>query len=263
MHPRVNQVVNRNIEDITKKYICLNGANRYHRSLLYSFLYNKKLLRDGIVSYKSKPQDPKLSSDSLTQNQNLTSQHLSPDLKLLSIDPFTRINDRWIVKDPSIITMLQTTPMESYKNFSDTFGRLTDPAIVLAQQAFLYIVTETTFDYPVCLLSEKMFKPIVARRPFLLVSGSGSLKTLKDLGFKTFNRWWNEDYDSMSDPTERMKAVLKIIETILCKSITELKDMYQEMQEVIDYNFDYHQTNFYNDQLNNIDNACKNNLGYR
>jgi hypothetical protein len=35
------------------------------------------------------------------------------------------------------------------------------------------------------------------------------------------------------------------------------------MKEIIDYNFNYHQTNFYDNQYSNLEFACKNNLGYR
>lgn len=257
-HHRVDSMVKNNIEHITKKYICLNGVDRQHRSVLYSFLYHKNLLEYGMVSYKNFINDSPIS----TQTHSLPRHPIPAGLTLLQPTPYTRINDRWIIKDPELISMLQSTPGEPYKNFNDTFERF-PTAVELAQQAFLYVITETTFNYPDCNLSEKTFKPIISKRPFLLVSSSGGLKKLKDFGFKTFDQWWCEDYDNIVDPTERLKAVVKIIEDISCKSLEELKKMYSEMQEIIDYNFNYHQNNFYIDQLTAIDNGCKNNLGYR
>lgn len=262
LHPLVGNI-DSNVDLISKKYICLNGVNRFHRTMLYAFLRNMNLLDQGIVSYGNFEQNLEHIHQTNVQKRTESSVKLPLDLRFLYTDSFTRIHNGWIIKDAGVHKMLQSTPLEPYKNFEDTYGRYDDYAIGLSQQAFLYVVSETTFNYPTYQISEKSIKPIVSKRPFLLVSGAGSLKMLKSAGFKTFSQWWDESYDDIVDPTERMKAVVKIIELIASKSISELKLMYTEMQEVIDYNFNYHQTMFYNNELLNFKTACKNNLGHR
>jgi hypothetical protein len=61
---------------------------------------------------------------------------------------------------------------------------------------------------------------MVHRHPFILVGPYKTLEKLRELGYKTFNEFWDESYDDIKDPRERM---LKIVE--LCKSISEWSDI--------------------------------------
>jgi len=106
--------------------------------------------------------------------------------------------------------------------------------------AFLHVVTETVIDR--IHLTEKIFKPIVLKQPFVLVGGAGCLKYLQSYGFKTFDNWWSEDYDSIIDDQERMQACANIVNWIGTKDISELEQMRNTMKEVLDYNYNW----FYN-----------------
>ena len=255
--------VNHNVELISKNYICLNGIKRFHRTLLYGFLRQLEIVDQGIVSYGAF--DKNLNTHDLVEIEEKSSPIIKvpANLKFIYTDNFTRIRDQWIIRDHNIIKMLASTPTESYKNFEDSYGRYNDYAISLSQQAFLYVISETVFDYPSVSVSEKTFKPIVAKRPFILASSPGSLAVLKDHGFKTFEQWWDESYDCIADPTERMKAIVQVINSIETISISELELMYREMQVIIDYIFNHRQTTFYNTELSKFRSACENNLRNR
>ena len=83
-----------------------------------------------------------------------------------------------------------------------------------------------------------MFKPIYACQPFILSSSRGSLAKLKEFGFKTFDRWWDESYDDewlFVNRVEKMKEVLRFI---ISKTDDELRQMYSEMEEVLIHNYD-------------------------
>jgi hypothetical protein len=109
------------------------------------------------------------------------------------------------------------------------------PYLVI-EQSFLSIVTETTFFSNFPYLSEKTFKPIFCYRPFVLLGPSKCLAKLKDFGFKTFDKWWDESYDDELDHAIRLQKVYRIAETILNKNINELELMLTEMSEVLNYN---------------------------
>jgi hypothetical protein len=79
----------------------------------------------------------------------------------------------------------------------------------------------------------------VARRPFLLVGAPGNLAYLKSYGFRTFDRWIDESYDSEPDPDRRIQMIVDEMKK-LCQG--DVDTIYAEMQEVLDYNFDW----FYN-----------------
>jgi hypothetical protein len=82
-------------------------------------------------------------------------------------------------------------------------------------------------------LSEKLFKPIACRHPWMVMGNKDSLSMMKKMGYKTFSNFVNEDYDSL--PThERM---LSIIESI--KKVIDVKDKiewYESTREIVEHN---------------------------
>ena len=114
--------------------------------------------------------------------------------------------------------------------------------------SFLHIVTETMFWDERTHLTEKIFKPIVAKQPFVLVGCANNLEYLKSYGFKTFDRWWDESYDNIIDPIERIKAIAEIIKDICNKSLSELENILAEMNDVLTYNYNW----FYSDNFINL-----------
>ena len=60
-------------------------------------------------------------------------------------------------------------------------------------------------------LTEKIFKPIAAGKPFVLAGGYKNLEYLRSYGFKTFGDLWNEDYDNIKDPKERIDALFYLM----------------------------------------------------
>ena len=74
------------------------------------------------------------------------------------------------------------------------------------------------------------------------MGGQGSLKYLQDYGFKTFDTWWDEEYDTIEDTTQRMHAVADIANRVGQLGNTLLELMREEMQEVLNHNYNW----FYN-----------------
>lgn len=109
----------------------------------------------------------------------------------------------------------------------------------MMQDAFLHVVSETVFYYPKLHLTEKIFKPIIARRPFVLVAAPGNLAYFKSYGFKTFDRWIDESYDSEQDNDKRLELIAKEIKKLADLPMEQLHAMHKEMEEVLDYNFEH------------------------
>jgi len=108
------------------------------------------------------------------------------------------------------------------------------------KSSFLHVVLETVVDRQH--LTEKIFKPIVLRQPFVLVGGIGSLEYLRSYGFKTFSSFWDESYDEIENLDERMQAIADIVNNIGAMSLNELESMRTGMQEILDHNYN----RFYN-----------------
>ena len=102
--------------------------------------------------------------------------------------------------------------------------------------SFLHVVSETVWQDKIH-FTEKVFKPIVLHQPFVVLQAPGSLEYLRSYGFKTFGAWWDESYDAIEDPAERMQAIADIVNAIGAKSLEELETMRMEMASVLEHNF--------------------------
>ena len=102
--------------------------------------------------------------------------------------------------------------------------------------ALWHIVTETIYYDPKLHLTEKIFKPIVSRRPFILAAAPGNLAYLKSYGFRTFDQWIDESYDEETDHYIRIEKITAEIQRLCELSPDALKQMHSEMKEILEYN---------------------------
>jgi hypothetical protein len=99
------------------------------------------------------------------------------------------------------------------------------------------IVTETVFYYDKLHLTEKIFKPIVSKQPFMLLAAPGNLAYLKSYGFKTFDMVIDESYDLIQNNDLRIEAVVKQLHWYCNLTPDEKTDIIQQLDPIIDYNF--------------------------
>ena len=62
--------------------------------------------------------------------------------------------------------------------------------------------------------TEKTAKPLATGKPFLLVSGIGSLARLKEIGIETFDSVIDESYDQAPTPTKRIQAIVNSLQML-------------------------------------------------
>lgn len=103
--------------------------------------------------------------------------------------------------------------------------------------AFWHVVTETVFYYDKLHLTEKIFKPIVSKQPFMLLAAPGNLAYLKSYGFKTFDSVIDESYDTIPDNDLRTEAVVNQLHWYCNLTPGEKTDIIQQLEPIIDYNF--------------------------
>jgi hypothetical protein len=105
------------------------------------------------------------------------------------------------------------------------------------ERTFLSLVSESTCEDGVVYLSEKTFKPIAMGHPFIIVGSQGSLRKLKDIGYKTFDDFWDEGYDRCDSYKDRIDRIIQILLSLKSKNFEELINMREQMKEITDYNF--------------------------
>ena len=105
--------------------------------------------------------------------------------------------------------------------------------------AFWHVVTETVFYYDKLHLTEKIFKPIVSKQPFMLLAAPGNLAYLKSYGFKTFDSIIDESYDLIQDNDLRIEAVVKQLHWYCNLTLGEKTDIIKQLEPIIQHNFDH------------------------
>jgi hypothetical protein len=101
--------------------------------------------------------------------------------------------------------------------------------------SYFHLVTETFFG-PNVFLSEKIFKPISNLQPFLVFGDYLTLAELKRLGFKTFEPFIDESYDSEIDPKKRILLLEKELLKLKNIPIEELHNWYYSIIDILLYN---------------------------
>jgi len=101
---------------------------------------------------------------------------------------------------------------------------------------FCCIVNETKFAQPIANISEKVINPMLMKRPFILVAPPYSLEYLKKLGFKTFDKYWDESYDTDTSHRRRLLKIFKLIDYIGNMPLKQLQNMYNDMSEILLHN---------------------------
>ena len=105
--------------------------------------------------------------------------------------------------------------------------------------SYIHITSESIFsegDPKNPFFSEKTFHPIVNLQLFIYVGNAYSLKTLQDLGFKTFHPVINESYDNEEDPQSRMAMIASEIERFSKMSLKEVHQLYYSLLDILIHN---------------------------
>lgn len=98
------------------------------------------------------------------------------------------------------------------------------------------VVLETIFDDDRLHLTEKSLRPIAVGQPFILAATHGSLKYLHRYGFKTFGDIWDETYDTIVAPGDRLRAIVRLMSEIASwDSATKANKMLQA-KAIVDFN---------------------------
>jgi hypothetical protein len=200
-------------------FLCPNnivGGRRKHRIELLSEMVDRELVDDNLISFPAVcPYEGRTVADLCRENQ----------IPLGSVDL------------PLIIDNNNNHANASHK--IDMWS--------LAERSLIHVVTETVFYGKKQHLTEKTFKPIVMQQPFVIVSCQGSLEYLRRYGFKTFDKFWNEDYDQRDDGT-RVTRIGKLLNDLNNLSCQEKRQLQTHLAPVVEHNFKW----FYSREFENL-----------
>lgn len=188
--------VNFDIKD--KLFINLNLTTRQHRFLMVMYLYYKKLINHGYVSWRN-PATRSNWNEILTDNGfeawglgfrgQLSSPVGAPFYYFITTFkklPEMRLDDVDLTKEA-------------------TFNKSWVGASEYYEKAWVDLVSETHCElYGDVFLTEKTFKPMAFGLPFIYNASQWHLKEVKKLGYQSFPELFNESYDAMPSSLEKI-----------------------------------------------------------
>jgi hypothetical protein len=214
----------------TKKFICMNrNMHRPHRWLSAYMAFKHNLLDDSIFSFVA------------------LHDYTNKDRIYNAVSHFVGESNQTELIVDSIVA---NVPMEidtAHLPLDQKHGfNLNNNNKALFSESYINIVNETSFefgggDFP--FISEKTFHhPIINLQPFIIIGNPYTLKTLRDLGFKTFSPFINERYDECTDFKLRFEMINAEILRLSALSLSEIHDIYYQLSDVLIHNQNHAKT---------------------
>lgn len=249
-------------ENIKRKhhFMCLNLKTRIHRTTLLLFFLNRNYMEKGIVTYFGRHSiDPSLDNFAKS-DPNVVVQpwkELSDFVNQLPngstlLNEFDRLEKmRPILYDKKHEASFMAG-CQVIANKDDPFlnqGCLLIPEVeyygdIKQFDSYFEIITETYFsDETTLYITEKTVRAFLRFQIFIIVGCPFTLRYLRSIGFQTFSPYIDESYDEMTDPVQRMTAILREIDKLCSLSLDELHQLYCELWPRILYNFNHYTTN--------------------
>lgn len=192
-----------------KTFACLNKRIRHHRVWFYYYLFHSGLLNDGLVSMNEFPIHQYNWEGKFFNQGDL--EEVSKNLPLLVYGKRNNeLDDNFYIN-----------------RFNDDI--CLDTYLTVISEAHCGDSDNTMF------LSEKTFKVIGCRHPFIIMGNKDSMKMMRKIGYKTFDGFIDETYDSL--PThDRLNSIIESL--IKINNIEDKISWFMEMREIVDYNYD-------------------------
>ncbi len=204
----------------TKHFLCFNRISKLHRIVIFAELMtNESLIDKSIVS--------------LGSSQNEFTTHFSAMVYQGLSDSYKHDKKRLL----KFYENYDSTKSYVYDCDDPHRNKASDLNIEAHSSTFLNIITESLIDTASVFYSEKTFKPMACAQPFIMYGNPFSLKKLKEYGFKTFDKWWDESYDNELDFAVRTEKIIDVLKEIASWDFEKCYQVTQEMEEILIHNF--------------------------
>jgi len=144
--------------------------------------------------------------------------------------------------------LLQTS-VESYPILHYTKAIMTEPC-QWYPNFFVDVICETWPNESGFYVTEKFWRAVATKTPFIMYGPRYVLTNLKKLGFKTFDNYWNEGYQE-DFSRDRINIIKQSLQQLNNEPVEQLVNMYNDMQLILDHNYELFM-NFTHDDLKKL-----------
>jgi hypothetical protein len=210
-------------------YPKIRFSNYPHKSTDYAFLNERKFdNRFSFVAGRLTAKPERVEIFNFFKNNNLLNDST---YAFNTIDIDSAYSTKYL-EDISIGNKMRRNDKISYSRYGEMFFSKSFLHLTIESRWISYIHGMYGF------ISEKIFRPINSMNPFIVAAYPNFIKKLHELGFKTFDRWWDESYDMEEDDEKRLNMIFTLLKEISEKPMDELEKIYNEMIPILQHNFD-------------------------
>jgi len=248
-----------------KKYLCYNANLHGHRLFVLNWLFYNGLDKDGIVSAINRQENDRWELqtqidmlfnfqetkyegfdkfDKKYKQYNFTHDYISTLYDKLPIN--LDVDHKYLQLDDgsNIHNLLGKSYGDIPHELSELLGDIRNDRYIHTEHftdTYFSLVTETTWESlgwgigNLVRVTEKIYKA-VALHPFIVIGNKHTLKYLHSVGFKTFPEMFDESYDEIDDPLDRMVFIMREVERLCKMDIEELHKIYVSVLPKIKHN---------------------------
>jgi hypothetical protein len=177
--------------------------------------------------------------------------HSEDDRKLFELQKLFEVNPTSALQFLQHDFPVQLENQDGYTVGATTVQH-TDQLASFYRDFLIDIVAETFVAGKTFFVTEKTVRPMLMKKPFIVMGSKCFLIHLRQMGFKTFNDFWSEDYDGYAGK-DRYNQILDIVDKLAKKSLDELGEMYYNMNSILDHNYNLLLSQRYNQVLEYVD----------
>ena len=148
---------------------------------------------------------------------------------------------KYQLPDDSKLRYLQ---LDSIKNTKDVYLKPIDITDSLKLSNINIVIEAYYNDYPKYrypLITEKLWRNIFLKKPFILVGQKNTLKYFNNLGYKTFHPYIDESYDNLEDDY-RVKAAINQVIKLINFTDKQWISFFNNINPILEHNI----SNYYN-----------------
>jgi len=203
-----------------KKFSMLCRRHRPWRTYLFSSLVDSKLINEFKFSYHGVDNSKALTTENIVSETELaTNKKLTTNFK----------------------NILERRPFGTVKR-TDIYASISDSIYLSDIHLAIEHNNQDEPDYDPLIphhifVSEKTYKPIITKKPFIVFSKPGFLDAMRQIGFQTFHPYINEEYDNIVDYDVKIDKIIKEVQRISNLKKEDYENLLEQCQPIVKHNY--------------------------
>ena len=229
------------------------GVPREDKILMFKSLYESNIFDPGVGHY--------LASGGISVYNGINYwKHIKTSDVQKYMDTLTNVklpaNKTGMIEYDDVVSKIPVRMMKQsrYNQLSYDDKIMAINVVYTIYNSEISIVQESEMTSHTNRYTEKSMKPIQFKQPFIIAGNYKVLELLRLDGFKTFHPYINENYDTLSDTSDRISAITSECLRLARMTEGERRELLKQLEPIVKHNTDHMNTlnHKYKIDINNI-----------